>query len=168
MTLAVARTAVEAAVVEIDVQCKPLYEDSISPTQAYEDDAGWDLYAHHFVGRDEKENFKIDAIKFGEGCIGKIYTGIALAIPKGYVGLIFDRSGLGGRGIMRLMGVVDAGYRGEVVVKLLNVAAGTARVQRGDKIAQIIFVENPRVNMRKVDELPPSERGEKGFGSSGT
>lgn len=157
----------EVVAVEIDIACKKLYDDSISPTQAYEDDAGWDLYAHHFNGRGCKPDFKIRTYKFGHECICKIYTGVALAIPKGSVGLIFDRSGLGGQGVMRLMGVLDPGFRGELIVKLINLSGGTATVNKGDKVAQLVVLERPTQRMILTDELPPSERGERGFGSSG-
>lgn len=153
----------------IDIKVKKLYPDAIIPTKAYYADAGWDLYIHHFDG-DEK----CLAYRLYINDIATINTGIALEIPVGYCGLIFDRSGLGSKGIMRLMGVIDSGYRGEIIVKVTNVFRPSPMSQSyidlssGDKIAQLLIVPVHVTRMVEAQELDFSERGEKGFGSSGS
>lgn len=153
----------------IDIKVKKLYPDAIIPTKAHDTDAGWDLYAHHF----DNDEFIHDVI-VRTGDVFKINTGISLQIPVGYCGLIFDRSGLGSKGIMRLMGVVDADYRGEIVVGITNVrmenyprSITEVFLKRSNKIAQMLIVPVPVTQMVEVEELSSSERGEKGFGSSG-
>lgn len=100
-----------------------------------------------------------------------IGTGLSVALPPGSVGLVCPRSGLASRHgvtVLNAPGIVDAGYRGELKVTLLNTdAAAPFRVRRGDRIAQLVVVEVPPVALVPVDDLPPSERGENGFGSSG-
>ena len=151
----------------IDIKVKKLYPDAIIPTKAHDTDAGWDLYAHHF---DNDESCLASRIHNGD-CV-KINTGISVEIPVGYCGLIFDRSGLGSKGIMRLMGVIDAGYRGEIVVGLtkagiIHNVAEYVDVIKNSKIAQMLIVPVPVTQMVEVKELSSSERGDKGFGSSG-
>ncbi|MBN2113771.1 MAG: dUTP diphosphatase [Acidimicrobiia bacterium] len=97
-------------------------------------------------------------------------TGVAVAIPEGYAGLVTPRSGLAqrhGLGIVNAPGIVDAGYRGEIRVILVNLGGETVTVARGDRIAQLVVVPVLDEEMQEVGELPPSERGEGGFGSSG-
>jgi dUTP diphosphatase len=99
-----------------------------------------------------------------------IPTGIALAIPDGYAGYVQPRSGLAARdgiGIVNSPGLIDSGYRGEVKVVLINLGAEKFEVRRGDKIAQLVVLAVPQATLVEVDELPPSARGEKGFGSTG-
>jgi len=97
-------------------------------------------------------------------------TGVAVAIPEGYAGLVTPRSGLAqrhGLGIVNAPGIVDAGYRGEIRVILVNHGAETVTVARGDRIAQLVVVPVLDEAMQEVEELPPSERGKGGFGSTG-
>lgn len=98
-------------------------------------------------------------------------TGVAVAIPEGHAGLVLPRSGLAlrhGVTVMNAPGLVDAGYRGELNVVLLNTDPTTDyQVDRGDRIAQLMIVAVEQVALSVVDELPPSERGEGGFGHSG-
>jgi dUTP pyrophosphatase len=99
-----------------------------------------------------------------------IPTGIALAIPDGYAAYVQPRSGLAARngiGIVNSPGLIDSGYRGEVKVVLINLGAEKFEVRRGDKIAQLVVLAVPQATLVEVDELPPSARGEKGFGSTG-
>jgi len=127
------------------------------PSKANPSDAGLDLYA------DES-----GSIYRGERKL--ISTGISVAIPEGYVGLIWPRSGLSVRnGISVMAGVIDAGYRGEIKVCLLNTNQNTDffKYDKGDKIAQILIQPILDVNLEQVEELPLSDRNEKGFGSSG-
>lgn len=102
------------------------------------------------------------------GIPATISTGIALEIPEGYVGLIWDKSGLSVRnGLKVLGGVIDAGYRGEVLVGMINLSQNDYIFEIGNKVAQILFQKIEHVTVEVVDELADSDRGETGFGSSG-
>lgn len=97
-------------------------------------------------------------------------TGIALAIPPGFAGLVLPRSGLAARhglGVVNGPGLVDSGYRGEVRVLLVNHGQETVRLARGERIAQLLVVPVADQELVEVDELPDSPRGERGFGSTG-
>ena len=98
-------------------------------------------------------------------------TGVAVAIPEGHAGLVLPRSGLAlrhGVTVMNAPGLVDAGYRGELNVVLLNTdPADDYEVERGDRIAQLVIVAVEQVSVTVVDDLPESERGKGGFGHSG-
>lgn len=150
------------------MQCKLLYEDSKPPFKKNDTDAGFDLHAHRFT-EDNLEEPKYRTLYQTE--IIKIYTGIAVAIPEGHVGLIFDRSSLGAKGIRTLAGVIDYGYTGEVIVCLTyleNMHGPTyIKLNRGDRIAQLVVLELPKINIDLVDNLGDYTRGESGFGSTG-
>ena len=148
------------------INIKKMYDNAILPTRAHDDDAGYDLYA--------------SASEYGyvSGIIGipplssvKIYTGVAFQIPKGYVGLVFARSGLGiNKGLTprNCVGVIDSNYRGEIMVCLHNDnEKETKEVAIGDRIAQIVIVPYLKYDIHVVDELDDTDRGEEGFGSSG-
>jgi dUTP pyrophosphatase len=97
-------------------------------------------------------------------------TGIAVAIPDGYAGLVTPRSGLAvrhGIGVVNAPGVIDSGYRGEIQVILVNHGQEPVTLSRGDRIAQLVVVAHGAPELTEVDTLPGSERGEGGFGSSG-
>jgi dUTP pyrophosphatase len=98
-------------------------------------------------------------------------TGVAIALPEGYVALVHPRSGLAARhgvGIVNAPGTVDAGYRGEVSVLLVNLDRSTpVQLRRGDRIAQLVVQRVERARFREVDRLPGSSRGEGGYGSTG-
>ncbi len=97
-------------------------------------------------------------------------TGIAVAIPEGYAGMVVPRSGLAARsgiGVVNGPGLVDAGYRGEVNVILINHGAETLELKRGERIAQLVVVPVVEQEFVEVDELPESARGAGGFGSTG-
>ena len=129
---------------------------AILPTRANEHDAGWDLYSI--------ENIIIPAKQRKT-----VKTGIALEMPNNIAGLIWPRSGLSVKsGIDVLAGVVDSGYRGQIMVCLYNTSDDDVEIHNGDRIAQIIFQEVPNVNIVSVNSLGSSQRGEQGFGSSGT
>lgn len=135
------------------------FDDSV-PTPAYArpGDAGLDLYAAQ------------DA-SIAPGCREIINTGIAIAIPEGYAGFVQPRSGLAAREgltIVNTPGLIDSGYRGELKVIALNTdVENTIRIQRGERIAQLVIQEVPVVTIDVVDELDATERGERGFGSTG-
>ena len=98
-------------------------------------------------------------------------TGVAVAIPEGHAGLVLPRSGLASRHGLTLAnapGLIDAGYRGEITCAVVNLNRSVpVRIVRGDRIAQLVIVAVPAVEPEWSDELPGSERGEGGFGSSG-
>jgi dUTP pyrophosphatase len=127
------------------------------PARARQDDAGLDLHA--------AEDTTIES-----GARALVSTGIAVAIPQGYAGLVLPRSGLALRHGITLLnspGLIDAGYRGEVRVLLVNHGPRSVSVARGDRIAQLVVQRVEPVELVEVDELPASERGASGFGSSG-
>jgi len=141
----------------IEVPVRRLRDDAILPSQAYDGDAGLDLSA-------------AEGLTIGPGERAVVGTGLAVAIPAGYTGLVVPRSGLAARsglGKVNSPGVIDAGYRGEVRVVLLNTDREQPfTVEPGMRIAQLLVVPVPPVRLVEVDELPESERGERGFGSS--
>jgi dUTP pyrophosphatase len=128
------------------------------PRYARRDDAGLDLCAAHDATLEPG----------GRSLVG---TGIAVAIPAGYAGLVLPRSGLAlerGVTILNAPGLIDAGYRGEIKVLLVNHdGRAPATLRRGDRVAQLVLVRVERVEVVPVDALPASERGEGGFGSTG-
>ena len=139
----------------MDIRVKKLSTSAITPTKANEFDAGWDLYA--------SEDAIIDPSK-----AELISTDISFAIPDGYVGLIWDRSGMAAkRGLHRFAGVIDSGYRGEIKVCLWNSSDKYCVINAGERIAQILFQEVPAFTMVEVASLDDTERGIGGFGSSG-
>ncbi len=141
----------------IEVPVQRLREDAVVPTQAYSGDAGLDLAACEHV-----------VIAPGERAV--VGTGLAVAIPEGYAGLVMPRSGLAvrhGLGKVNSPGLIDSGYRGEVRVVLLNTdRVEPFTVEPGMRIAQLVIVPVPGLEIVEVDELPTSERGVRGFGSS--
>jgi dUTP pyrophosphatase len=135
-----------------------LAPEAVLPTRAYDGDAGLDLYAAH------------DA-QIGPGERASVGTGIAVAIPVGFAGLVLARSGLAlrhGIALVNAPGLIDAGYRGELRVLLLNTDRESAfEVATGDRIAQLLVVAFEPVAVVEVDALDSSERDARGFGSSG-
>lgn len=97
----------------------------------------------------------------------KVNTGIAIEIPKGYVGLIRDRSSFGAKGIIVCGGVIDSSYRGELIVCLRNVSENNYTINKGDKVAQLVIVLCNTPTLVEVNELDETERGDNGFGSTG-
>jgi len=128
--------------------------DSRAPTRNNSTDAGLDLYS-------------CDSVVIRPGCGQKIRTGIAIQLPVGTVGLILDRSSLGSKGIKVHGGVIDAPYRGEIIVVLWNHAKDDCFISSGDKIAQLVIMNCLFPSVEVVSKLDYSDRGEKGFGSSG-
>jgi dUTP pyrophosphatase len=143
--------------VTVRLEVQRLREGAVLPSQAYDGDAGLDLAAW---GRHE----------LPPGARAVVPTGLAVAIPHGYAGFVQPRSGLAakhGITIVNTPGLVDSGYRGEVNVVLLNTdAAETFVVEPGMRIAQLVVVPVPGVEPVEAEQLPPSDRGERGFGSS--
>lgn len=128
------------------------------PAYAHPGDAGADLVAAKDV-------------ELGPGQRRLVPTGIAVAVPDGYVGLVHPRSGLAHRlgvTVLNAPGTVDSGYRGEILVNLVNHdPAATVRIRRGDRIAQLLMQRVERARFHVVDELPETVRGDGGHGSTG-
>jgi dUTP pyrophosphatase len=141
----------------IELAVRRLRDDAVLPSQAYPGDAGLDLAA-------------CERVELGPGERALVGTGLAVAIPDGYAGFVQPRSGLAARHgitIVNTPGLVDSGYRGELRVVLLNTdARETFVVEPGMRIAQLVVIAVPGVEAVEVDELPDSERGVRGFGSS--
>ena len=145
---------------KINIEIKKLDERAIIPTYGTEFSAGADIYAR----LDEPVNLAPGETVF-------IHTGIAIAIPEGFVGLNFARSGMASkRGLApaNKVGVIDSDYRGEVMVALHNHGNVPQTVEHGDRVAQMVFVPYYTADFLQVDELDSTVRGEGGFGSTGT
>ncbi len=142
----------------MELRVAKLKEDAVLPTRAHEGDAGLDLYA-------------CEPAHIGPGERWSVGTGIALEIPAGHAGLVLPRSGLArehGIALVNSPGLIDAGYRGEVRVLLLNTdPAEIFRVQAGDRIAQLVLAPIALADPVAVESLSESARGDGGFGSSG-
>jgi dUTP pyrophosphatase len=134
-----------------------LRPDAVLPRHAYPGDAGLDLAA-------------CERVVLEPGDRATVATGLAVAIPPGYAGYVQPRSGLAadhGITMVNAPGLVDSGYRGELRVVLLNTDRDRAfEIEPGMRIAQLVLLPVPPVELRVVDELPASDRGERGFGSS--
>ena len=141
------------------VRVPVLRVDAALPLPAYArpDDAGLDLYA-------------AEPVTLAPGARALVPTGIALAIPPGFAGFVLPRSGLAlrhGVTLLNTPGLVDAGYRGEIKVLLVNHGDAPVSLSRGDRVAQLVVQRVERVALAPVAELPESARGAGGFGSTG-
>jgi dUTP pyrophosphatase len=141
----------------IELPVRRLRPDATLPARAYAGDAGFDLAA-------------CERVELAPGERAIVPTGLAVAIPEGYAGFVQPRSGLATRNgltIVNTPGLVDSGYRGELRVILLNTDREHAFVvEPGMRIAQLVVLPVPEVELVELDELPASERGVRGFGSS--
>lgn len=137
---------------------KRLDADMPLPERAHPGDAGFDLRS------------SVD-IEVGPGERTMVPTGLAVAIPEGYAGLVLPRSGLAskhGLTMANAPGLIDAGYRGELICAVVNLDREQAvKIARGDRIAQLVVIPVPDLEPAWVEELPPSSRGRGGFGSTG-
>ena len=132
-----------------------MHPDAKLPTYAHNGDAGFDLYAIESV-----------TIRVSERVL--VSTGISMEIPDGYVGLIWDKSGLSmNHGLKNLGGVVDAGYRGEIKAGMVNLSAEDYTITVGHKVAQMLIQKVEHAEITEVTELSDSTRGKGGFGSTG-
>jgi dUTP pyrophosphatase len=142
-------------VIELPIQ--RLRPDAVVPRRAYSGDAGLDLAA-------------CERVELAPGERALVPTGLAVAIPEGYAGFVQPRSGLAakhGISIVNTPGLVDSGYRGELLVNLVNLDRQVPFVvEPGMRIAQLVILPVPELDLVEVDELPESERGARGFGSS--
>lgn len=141
----------------IELPIRRLRGDAVLPERAYVGDAGLDLAA-------------CDRHELEPGARSVVGTGLAVAIPDGYAGFVQPRSGLAaqhGISVVNAPGLIDSGYRGEVRVVLLNTDTSEAFVvEAGMRIAQLVVLAVPAVELVVTEELPESERGVRGFGSS--
>jgi dUTP pyrophosphatase len=138
----------------MELRVKWIHPDANIPTYGHPGDAGMDLFA--VVDR-----------TLAPGEVFAVPTGIQVAIPAGFVGLIWDKSGLSLKGVHRLAGVVDAGYRGEVQVVMINLGKEPFALKKGMKIAQMLIQPVAAVTIVESDTLDDTSRGEGGFGSTG-
>lgn len=136
------------------IPVRKLTPDAVLPTRSHPNDAGLDLYA-------------VEDVILPPGAGRTIKTGIAMALPTGFVGMIADRSSLAKKGIKIAGGIVDAGYRGEVMVVVWNIGGAEIRLQRGERIAQMMIIPIATPPVREVHVLDETSRGSSGFGSTG-
>jgi dUTP pyrophosphatase len=143
----------------IELPIQRLRPDAVMPGRAYHGDAGLDLSA-------------CERVELAPGERAVIGTGLAVAIPEGHAGFVQPRSGLADRHgitIVNAPGLIDSGYRGELKVILLNTdSRHPFVVEPGMRVAQLVVLEVPEVELEEVDQLPVTERGARGHGSSGT
>jgi len=141
----------------LEIQILRLRAEAVLPARAYAGDAGLDLSA-------------CERVELPPGERALVSTGIAVAIPEGFAGFVQPRSGLASRcgvTIVNSPGLIDAGYRGEVKVVLLNTdLERTFVAEPGERIAQLVVLPVPEVEVVEVEELPTTQRGVRGFGSS--
>ena len=144
---------------DLEILITKLDEQAVIPTYATLGDAGADLYS-------------ISEVTLGPGERALIKTGITIAIPLGFVGLVHPRSGLGlksGVSVVNTPGTIDSGYRGEIGVVLINHDLEKSfTVKKGDRIAQLVIQKVENVQFKLVSELPDSQRSTGGYGSSGS
>ena len=131
-----------------------IHPDAKLPAYSHKGDAGLDLFSC--------ENMFLEV-----GEAKSVPTGIKMAVPNGFVGLVWDKSGISLKGVHRLAGVIDAGYRGEVRVVLINLGKGPFVISKGMKIAQMLIQQVMSVEVLEAPELDETPRGEGGFGSTG-
>ena len=140
----------------MNVRFRKLHPEARAPHIATVGDAGCDLFATQVV-----------TLQPGER--GQVPTGIVMEIPLGYVGLVWDKSGVSHKGgIKTLGGVIDSGYRGEILIGVLNTGSEPYTFEVGHKVAQILIQKVESPIFEEVDELSDSERGQGGWGSTGT
>ena len=141
----------------INIKIKLLNESAILPEKQHDSDAGYDL-------------FSIEKIILQPNEIHKVKTGIAIQIPTNYGGLVLPRSGLSskhGISLINTPGLIDSGYRGELLIPLINHSVKEYEINKHERIAQLILIESPEVNIEVVSDLDDSDRDSKGFGSTG-
>ena len=141
----------------INIKIKLLNESAILPQKQHDSDAGYDL-------------FSIEDLILKPNEIHKVKTGIAIQIPTNYGGLVLPRSGLSskhGISLINTPGLIDSGYRGELLIPLINHSVNEYEIDKHERIAQLILIESPEVNIEVASDLDDSDRDSKGFGSTG-
>lgn len=155
---------------------KRLRDDVTLPTKAHPTDAGYDIYAPEDIRllSDRTDSAYTSSYACNHShhvthtaCL--LPLGFAMAIPDGYVGIIAPRSSTGIKGleVVNTIGVIDSGYRGEVTAFLHNKGDDRIDIHKGDRILQLVILPIPSITVVEADELPPSSRGDGGFGSTG-
>ena len=141
----------------INIKIKRLNEDAILPEKQHDSDAGYDLHS-------------IEDIILKPNQIYKVKTGIAIQIPNNYAGLVLPRSGLSskyGISLINTPGLIDSGYRGELLIPLINHSSNEYTINKTERVAQLILIEIPEVKIEVTSDLDESDRDSKGFGSTG-
>ncbi len=136
------------------IKIKKLHPDAIIPKYSYKGDAGMDLHSTEDIFL--RPNHR-----------AVVKTGLSIELPKGYVALVWDKSGIAKEGITTLAGVGDSGYRGEYKIVMINLSSRDYFIKKGQKIAQLLIQPIITAKIKEVDELTQTERGEGGFGSTG-
>jgi dUTP pyrophosphatase len=138
----------------MEIKIRKMTPNAKAPAYAHAGDAGMDL-------------FSCVEMTLAPGETRPVPTGIQMAIPQGYVGLVWDKSGISIMGVHRLAGVVDAGYRGEVRVVMVNLGTEPFEIKPGMKIAQMLIQPVEAPTIVESDSLDDTSRGAGGFGSTG-
>jgi dUTP pyrophosphatase len=138
----------------MELKVKRIHPEAKLPVYGHPGDAGLDIFS------------VVDRI-LGPGEVYAVPTGIQVAIPAGFVGLIWDKSGISLKGVHRLAGVVDAGYRGEVQIVMINLGREPFAIKNGMKIAQMLVQPVAGMTVVESDTLDDTSRGQGGFGSTG-
>ncbi|MEW5950351.1 MAG: dUTP diphosphatase [Elusimicrobia bacterium] len=136
------------------VKVKKLSGEAIMPNRAYENDAGADL-------------FSIERIEIAPHSSAKVKTGIAISLPKKTAGLIWGKSSVETRGLIVTAGLIDEGYRGEIIICMQNLTDKIQLIEKGQKVAQLVVMPVYYPSFKETKELPSSKRGIFGFGSTG-
>lgn len=137
------------------LKVKKLQPEAILPSYAHGWDAGMDLFC-------------IENVTLAPGQVGRIKSGIAVEIPDGFVGLCWDKSGLSmNHSIKVLGGVIDSGFRGELIFGVINLGKEEYVFKKGDKVLQMLIQKVEKMDIVESEELSETDRGEKGFGSTG-
>lgn len=139
----------------MQIKVKKLREDAKLPTHGHPGDAGMDFYA-------------VDTVIFPAGKQGRVYTGVAIEIPEDHVGLVWDKSGVSfNLGLKIMGGVIDSGYRGEIIMNLLNTSDREIVLEKGHKAAQMLIQRFEHCDIVEVKEISETVRGEGREGSTG-
>ncbi|MEK7130980.1 MAG: dUTP diphosphatase [Patescibacteria group bacterium] len=137
------------------IKFQKILAGAIIPHYAHQGDAGMDIFSAEET-----------IIKAGE--IKNIKTGVKMELPEGFVGLVWDKSGLALKnGLKTMAGVIDASYRGEIIIVLANLSNQDYKIEKGQKIAQMLIQKVEQVKIEEARELSETKRGEDGFGSTG-
>ncbi len=140
----------------IDIKIKVLNKDALIPKKLHKSDAGYDLHSLDKYTLKPKE-------------IYKVRTGISIEIPVNYAGLVLPRSGLStkhGITLINSPGLIDSGYRGELLVPLVNHSDQEYKITKAERIAQLVIIRTLSVDFERTEDLDGSDRNEKGFGST--
>ena len=137
------------------IKFQKILDEAIIPHYAHQGDAGMDI-------------FSVEEIIIKAGERKNIRTGVKMELPEGFVGLVWDKSGLAMKnGIKTMAGVIDACYRGEIGIVLVNLSGQDYKVEKGQKIAQMLIQKVERAEIEEAQKLDETKRGEGGFGSTG-